>query len=73
MFNQLFNSLKNYNDVLNVYIYSINEIFIFEMVVFYIKLSIIVVESKINDMVRYYIVRFDGDVFEIICFINVEN
>ncbi|MCP3865967.1 MAG: ATP-binding protein [Pseudomonadota bacterium] len=71
--NQLLNSLKNYNDVLNAHIYSINETPTPEMVALYTKSSTTAVESKINDMARYYTARFDGDVFEIIRPINAEN
>ena len=71
--NQLLNSLKNYNDVLNAHIYSINETPTPEMVALYTKSSTTAVESKINDMARYYTARFDGNVFEIIRPINAEN
>jgi signal transduction histidine kinase len=71
--NQLLNSLKNYNDVLKAHIYSINETPTPEMVALYTKSSTTAVESKINDMARYYTARFDGDVFEIIRPINAEN
>ena len=71
--NLLLNSLKNYNDVLNAHIYSINETPTPEMVALYTKSSTTAVESKINDMARYYTARFDGDVFEIIRPINAEN
>ncbi len=71
--NLLLSSLKNYNDVLNAHIYSINETPTPEMVALYTKSSTTAVESKINDMARYYTARFDGDVFEIIRPINAEN
>lgn len=71
--NQLLNSLKNYSDVLNAHIYSINETPTPEMVALYTKSSTTAVESKINDMVRYYTARFDGDVFEIVRPINAES